>query len=43
MVVEVVSTRLGDFTVISADPRTVEPDALFDLHAEATITELSSR
>ncbi|HYI14346.1 MAG TPA: amidohydrolase family protein, partial [Thermomicrobiales bacterium] len=29
--------KLGDFTVISADPRTVEPDALFDLRAEATI------
>jgi predicted amidohydrolase YtcJ len=29
--------KLGDFTVISADPRAVEPDALFDLRAEATI------
>jgi predicted amidohydrolase YtcJ len=29
--------KLADFTVISADPRTVEPDALFDLRAEATI------
>jgi predicted amidohydrolase YtcJ len=29
--------KLGDFAVLSADPRAVEPDALFDLRVEATI------
>jgi len=29
--------KLGDFAVLSADPRAVEPDALFDLTVEATI------
>jgi predicted amidohydrolase YtcJ len=29
--------KLGDFAVLSADPREVEPDALFDLRVEATI------
>lgn len=29
--------KLGDVAVLSADPRAVEPDALFDLRAEATI------
>ncbi len=29
--------KLGDFTVLSDDPRRVAPEALFDLRAEATI------
>ena len=29
--------KLGDFTVLSDDPRRVAPDALFDLRVEATI------
>ncbi|HUG14704.1 MAG TPA: amidohydrolase [Thermomicrobiales bacterium] len=29
--------KLGDFAVLSADPREVEPDALFDLRVEVTI------
>lgn len=29
--------KLGDFAILSADPRAVEPEALFDLRVEATI------
>ena len=29
--------KLGDFAVLSADPRAVEPDALFDVKVEATL------
>ena len=29
--------KLGDFAILSADPRAVEPDALFELRVEATI------
>lgn len=30
--------KLGDITVLSADPFTLDPDALFDLKVEATVT-----
>ena len=29
--------KLGDFTVLSDDPRALEPDALYDLRVEATV------